>query len=162
MMPTTTENTLDAMDWRVLDILQTRGRTTNLELSQSVHLSAAQTHRRHRRLEAMGIIKGYEARLDATALGLGVTAFVHVTMAPNHAKVLTEFRQGIQRMAEILSAHAVSGDTDYVLVVVARDLKALSEVIMSQIMLLPGVNSVRSTVCLEEVKSTHALPLPKV
>ena len=150
---------LDATDKRILRTLQTQGRISNLELAQAVHLSPAQANRRHRRLEAMGLIQAYEARLDAAALGLSVRAFVHVTMAPAHAQSLEAFRQRIVDLDAVLECHAVSGDFDYVLKVVAADLKALSELIMGTIMALPGVQSVRSTVCLDELKATTALPL---
>ena len=150
---------LDAIDKRILRTLQTQGRISNLELAQAVHLSPAQANRRHRRLEAMGLIQAYEARLDAAALGLSVRAFVHVTMAPAHAQSLEAFRQRIADLDAVLECHAVSGDFDYVLKVVAADLKALSELIMGTIMALPGVQSVRSTVCLDELKATAALPL---
>lgn len=150
---------LDATDKRILRTLQTQGRISNLELAQAVHLSPAQANRRHRRLEAMGLIQAYEARLDAAALGLSVRAFVHVTMAPAHAQSLEAFRQRIAGLDAVLECHAVSGDFDYVLKVVAADLKALSELIMGTIMALPGVQSVRSTVCLDELKATTALPL---
>ena len=150
---------LDAIDRRILRVLQAQGRISNLELAQAVHLSPAQANRRHRRLESLGLIQRYETRLDASALGLSVRAFVHVTMAPAHAQSLTAFRQRIADLDAVLECHAVSGDFDYVFKVVAVDLKALSELIMGTIMALPGVQSVRSTVCLDELKCTAALPL---
>lgn len=150
---------LDATDRRILRVLQAQGRISNLELAQAVHLSPAQANRRHRRLEGLGLIQRYETRLDANALGLSVRAFVHVTMAPAHAQSLLAFRQCIADLDAVLECHAVSGDFDYVLKVVAVDLKALSELIMGTIMALPGVQSVRSTVCLDELKCTAALPI---
>ncbi len=150
---------LDAIDRRMLRVLQTQGRISNLDLAQAVHLSPAQANRRHRRLEGLGLIQRYETRLDANALGLSVRAFVHVTMAPAHAQSLLAFRQRIADLDAVLECHAVSGDFDYVLKVVAPDLKALSELIMGTIMALPGVQSVRSTVCLDELKCTAALPV---
>lgn len=153
------ESTLDAIDRRILATLQGQGRISNLELAQAVHLSPAQVNRRHRRLEARGLIRCYEARLDAAQLGLSVLAYVHVTMEAGHIHQLQDFRQHIAQLDAVQECHAVSGDFDYVLKVVASDLKALSELIMGTVMQLPGVKSVRSTVCLDEVKSTSALPL---
>jgi Lrp/AsnC family transcriptional regulator, leucine-responsive regulatory protein len=153
------DSPLDAVDRRILAALQQNGRISNLELAQAVHLSPAQANRRHRRLEARGLIRRYEARLDASQLGLSVLAFVHVTMEAGHIHQLQDFRQRIADLAAIQECHAVSGDFDYVLKVVAPDLKTLSALIMGTVMQLPGVNTVRSTVCLDEVKSTAALPL---
>ena len=71
---------LDATDRRILAHLQHSGRVSNLELAEAVGLSPAQCHRRHRRLEERGLIRGYEARLDAARLGLSVMAYVNLTM----------------------------------------------------------------------------------
>jgi DNA-binding Lrp family transcriptional regulator len=150
---------LDALDRRLLQVLQQQGRISNLELAQAVGLSPAQCHRRHRRLEERGLVRGYEARLDPARLGLGVTAFVHVTMERGHMKQLEQFRAAIARTPQVLECHAVSGDFDYVLKVVAQDLRALSDFLLRTLAQLPGVSAVRSSVCLEEVKCTGALPL---
>jgi DNA-binding Lrp family transcriptional regulator len=88
-----------------------------------------------------------------------VTAFVHVTMERGHMKQLEQFRAAIARTPQVLECHAVSGDFDYVLKVVAQDLRALSDFLLRTLAQLPGVSAVRSSVCLEEVKCTGALPL---
>lgn len=150
---------IDRTDLRILAHLQSNGRATNLELAEVAHLSPAQCNRRHRRLEAQGYVTRYEARLDAARLGLGVTAFVHVTMERGHMKEVDKFRAGIRRTPEVLECHAVTGDFDYVLKVVTADLKALSDFLLKTLARLPGVNAVRSSVCLEEVKCTGALPI---
>jgi DNA-binding Lrp family transcriptional regulator len=150
---------LDATDLRILAHLQKHGRVSNLELAEAVHLSAAQCHRRHRRLEERGFIRRYEARLDAALLGLGVIAYVHVTMERGHIREVVKFRQLVSAMAQVQECYAVTGDFDYVLKVVARDLKMLSDFLLKTLAQLPGVNGVRSSVCLDEVKCTGALPL---
>jgi Lrp/AsnC family transcriptional regulator, leucine-responsive regulatory protein len=153
------ESSIDATDRRILAHLQDHGRATNLELAEAAHLSPAQCSRRHRRLEEQGLVKRYEARLDAPALGLGVTAFVHVTMERGHMREIAKFRGFVQSLAQVQECYAVTGDFDYVLKVVARDLKALSDFLLATLMQLPGVNAVRSSVCLDEIKCTSALPL---
>lgn len=150
---------LDATDRRLLRHLQEHGRASNLELAEAVHLSPAQCHRRHRRLEEKGLIKRYEARLDAQRIGLGVVAFIHVTMERGHIREMPKFKQHIAELAHIQECYAVTGDSDYVLKVVARDLKSLSDFLMDTLMRMPGVNSVHSSVCLDELKCTSALPL---
>ena len=151
--------TLDPADLRILAHLQVHGRVSNLELAEAVHLSPAQCHRRHRRLEERGFVRRYEARLDAALLGLGVTAFVHVTMERGHMREVGQFREVVRSMGQVQECHAVTGDFDYVLKVVARDLKHLSDFLLRTLAQLPGVNGVRSSVCLDEVKCTSALPL---
>ncbi len=111
---------LDRTDRRLLGVLQENGRASNLELAEAISLSPAQTLRRHRRLEENGIIKRYEARLDSTALGFGVTAFIHVTMERGHIRDLSKFKGLVAELAQIQECFSVTGDIDYVLKVVAK------------------------------------------
>lgn len=150
------------MDRRILEHLQRNGRASNLELAQAVGLSPAQCSRRHRRLEEAGVIARYEARLAGPAVGLQVVAFVHIGMERGHMRDLKGFRQAVVRMPEILECYSVTGDVDYVVKVVARDLAALSRLLTERLASLPGVNFVRSSVCLEELKVGAALPLEEV
>ena len=152
---------MDRIDMRLLAHLQAAGRASNLELAQAVGLSPAQCHRRHRRLEEKGYIAGYVARLDAVRLNLGVVAFIDVAMEKGHIRDLKKFTDVIVDLPEILECYSVTGDFDYVIKVVARDLKSLSTFLMEKLMRLPGVNSVRSSICLDELKCTTALPLPE-
>jgi DNA-binding Lrp family transcriptional regulator len=152
---------MDRIDRKILAFLQPHGRASNLELAQAIGLSAAQCHRRHRRLEEQGYITGYSARLNAARLNLGVTAFIEVTMEKGHIRDLKKFTDVVVDIPEILECYSVTGDFDYVIKVVARDLKTLSQFLMDQLMRLPGVNSVRSSICLDEIKCSTALPLPE-
>jgi DNA-binding Lrp family transcriptional regulator len=154
-----TDRPIDSTDRRILVHLQEHGRATNLELAEAARLSPAQCNRRHRRLEEQGFVRRYEARLDAQRLGLGVTAFVHVTMERGHMREIAKFRGFVQSLPQVQECHAVTGDFDYVLKVVAQDLKSLSDFLLATLMQLPGVNGVRSSVCLDEIKCTSALPL---
>ena len=151
---------LDALDLRILGFLQDHGRASNLELAEAVGLSPAQSHRRHRRLEEAGYIAGYQTRLNPARLGLGVVAFIHVSMEKGHIRDLNKFIAMVVDLPQILECYSVTGDFDYVIKVIAQDLKSLSTLLMDKVMRLPGVNSVRSSVCLDEVKCTSALPLP--
>jgi DNA-binding Lrp family transcriptional regulator len=151
---------LDRIDLRILDHLQAHARATNLELAQAANLSPAQCHRRHRRLEEAGYVGRYETRLNAARLGLTVVAFVHVSMERGHVRELQKFKGVLVNLPEVQECYVVTGDFDYVVKVVTRDLPALSRFLMDTLMRLPGVAAVRSSVCMEEVKCTSALPLP--
>ena len=151
----------DRIDLKLLRFLQEHGRASNLELAQAINLSASQCHRRHRRLEELRVITGYETRLDSAALGLGVVAFVHVAMEKGHNANLRKFTDAIRALPEVLECFSVTGDVDYVIQIVARDLKSLSQFLMDTLMGLPGVSNVRSSVCLDQIKSTGSLPLPR-
>lgn len=151
---------LDRTDRRILAHLQLHGRASNLELAEAAALSPAQCHRRHRRLEEQGYIARYETRLQPERLGLHVIAFIHVAMEKGHIRQLAKFKDVVAEMPEVLECYSVTGDFDYVVKVIARDLKSLSNFLMDNLMRLPGVNGVRSSVCLDEIKCTSALPLP--
>jgi len=151
---------IDRIDRRLLDHLQRHARATNVELAQAVGLSPAQCHRRHRRLEELGFVARYETRLTATRIGLTVVAFIHVSMERGHGRQLKKFKDLLAGLEEVQECYAVTGDFDYVLKVVATDLPALSRFLMDTLMQMPGVAAVRSSVCMEEIKCTSALPLP--
>lgn len=150
---------LDQIDRRILSFLQEHGRATNLELADAVRLSPAQTLRRHRRLEEIGIIKRYETRLSAEGLGFDVVAFIHVTMERGHIRDLAKFKELVAELPQIQECFSVTGEVDYVLKVVARDLKSLSDFLLDTLMRIPGVSGVKSSVCLDEIKCTSAMPL---
>ncbi|WP_281076977.1 Lrp/AsnC family transcriptional regulator [Variovorax paradoxus] len=150
---------LDSMDTRMLEVLQGHGRISNLELAAAVGLSPAQCSRRHHRLEEEGVIARYEARLRPAAVGLRVMAFVHIAMERGHVRDFKRFRQAVTQLPDVLECHSVTGDVDYVLKVIARDLEALSTFLTEKLSALPGVSMVRSSVCLEELKGGAALPL---
>jgi DNA-binding Lrp family transcriptional regulator len=154
------EAALDTIDRKILAHLQEHGRASNLELAEAAGLSAAQCHRRHRRLEEQGFIARYQTRLNPASLGLGVVAFIHVAMEKGHLRALPKFTEVIIDLPEVVECYSVTGDFDYIVKVVERDLKSLSDFLMNRLMPLPGVNSVRSSVCLDEIKCTSALPIP--
>ena len=151
---------LDRIDRRILEHLQGHARATNLELAEAAKLSPAQCHRRHRRLEEAGFIARYETRLNAGRLGLTVIAFIQISMERGHVRELKKFSDLVANLPEVQECYSVTGDFDYVLKVVTRDLPALSRFLMDTLVRLPGVAAVRSSVCMDEVKCTSALMLP--
>ncbi len=151
---------LDAADRRLLAALQADARATGVELAERVHLSPSQCQRRLRRLEAAGLVTGYGVRLDRRRLGLDVVAFVQVSLARHGDDPAAGFHRALAAMPEVLEAHAITGDADYLLRVVAPDLEAFSDVVLKRLLALPGVATVRSSLSLGEIKATDALPLP--
>lgn len=149
---------LDAIDRKILDALQADGRQSNVDLSAQVHLSPAQTLRRVRALEERGVLRGYRALVAPESLGLGVTAFVSLNIHGGAFDRVRDIEARIRDFPQILECHTVSGDHDYLLKVVARDLKDLSQFLADRLMQVPGVDDVRSMICLEEVKPLAPLP----
>lgn len=150
---------LDAIDCKILEVLQRDGRISNVDLAAEVQLSAPQCFRRVRALEERGVVRGYRALVQPAALDLGVTAFVSVNIAGDAFERVRDIEGLLRDLPEVLEIHTVSGDCDYLLKVVARDLRALSHLLTDRLMQIKGVADVRSMVCLEEVKAPAALPV---
>ncbi|OWQ44674.1 AsnC family transcriptional regulator [Roseateles noduli] len=150
---------LDAIDLRILEALQRDGRMSNVDLATQVHLSAPQCFRRVRALEERGVLRGYRADVAPLALGLSVTAYVSLNITAQAFVRVREIESLIRDFPEILECHTVSGDSDYLLKVVARDLQALSKFLTDKLMQLDGVADVRSMICLEEIKPPAGLPV---
>lgn len=150
----------DRFDRIILETLQSSGRASNVELSERVNLSPPQCYRRVQRLEQEGVIRGYAAQLEPAALGLGVTAFVSLSLAREQYKQVRSVEKAIRQFPEILECYTISGDFDYLLKVVAADLKSLSAFLTDRLMQVPGVAGVRSMVCMEEIKPASPLPIP--
>jgi Lrp/AsnC family leucine-responsive transcriptional regulator len=150
---------IDAIDRKIVNALQRSGRASNVELAAKVHLSAPQCLRRVRALEVRGVIRGYAARVDAEALGYGVIAYVAVSIAGDQFERVRAIEREIAAWPQILECYAVSGDHDYLLKVVAHDLKSLSQFLTDRLMQTPGIDDVRSMICLEEIKPPSPVPV---
>lgn len=149
----------DRYDRILLQALQEQGRASNVELSDKVNLSAPQCYRRVRRLETEGVIRGYAAQVVPAAVGLGVVAFVSLSIDREQVKKVRELEKTIRIFPEILECYTISGDFDYLLKVVAPDLKTFSNFLTDRLMQVPGVAGVRSMICLEEIKPPSPLPV---
>jgi Lrp/AsnC family leucine-responsive transcriptional regulator len=129
-----------------------------VELAAAIHLSAPQCFRRVRSLEERGVIRGYHASVEPAAVGLDVVAYVSLNIVGNAFGQVREIEAQLRDFPQVLECHIVSGDCDYLLKVVARDLKTLSHFLTDRLMQVPGVANVRSMICLEEIKPTGPLP----
>lgn len=150
---------LDAFDLKILSALQDDGRLTNQELAELAGLSASQCSRRRMRLEEEKVISGYHADLSSEALGFGVIAFIQVTLATHSPDNAKRFRALVGRIDEIQEAYSLTGDADYVLKAVLRDLKGLSNLVNDVLMPHQSVAHVRSSIVLDRLKESTRLPL---
>jgi Lrp/AsnC family leucine-responsive transcriptional regulator len=159
-MEQSTHEPLDRIDRQMLEEVQRDARLTTAELAARVALSPSPCWRRLKRLESAGLIRGYRAQLDADRLGWGVTAFVHIMIERHDTELGAKFEKAVQEVPEIVACHNVSGQYDFLLQVVACDLKSFGEFARSTIRALPGVKEMSSSFSLREVKSAVALPVP--
>jgi DNA-binding Lrp family transcriptional regulator len=150
---------LDAFDLKMLAALQDDGRLTNQQLADRVGLSASQCSRRRARLEAEQVIAGYHADLAGEALGFRLIAFIHITLATHSPDNARQFRALVDRVDDIQEAYSLTGDADYLLKLVLRDLKSLSDIVNDVLMPHPSVAHVRSSIVLDRLKQGSRLPL---
>jgi Lrp/AsnC family leucine-responsive transcriptional regulator len=150
---------LDLFDRRILAALQQDGRMTSVALAELVHLSPSQCARRVQRLEELGVIRGYRAVLDPAALGLGIAGVVSLSLEKHALANIQELQRQIAARPEIVECLSVTGDSDYQLRIVARDLNEFSALLMKAIVPMPGVSTTRSSIILEQVKPFAALPI---
>ncbi|MGZ0231516.1 Lrp/AsnC family transcriptional regulator [Streptomyces sp. CPS1] len=138
---------LDAIDWRILDVLQRDGRISFADLARTVSMSASAVTERVRRLEEAGVISGYAAVVDPDKVGLAIMAFVRLRYPNSNYK---PFHDLVEAMPEILEAHHVTGDDCFVIKVAARSMRHLEEISGR----IGGLGSVTTSV-------VYSSPLPR-
>lgn len=151
---------LDRTDIVLLAELQRDGRLTNAELAERVHLSASACLRRVQRLEREGVIRGYRAEVDAARLGLGLQAFVRVRLGRHDSEAVAAFAEFVGAWDEVVACYALTGDMDYLLQIVVRDLEHLSRFLLDRLLNQAGGADINSSLVLRTVKEFKALPLP--
>jgi len=147
------------MDRRLLTVLQRRGRISNADLAEEVHLSASACHRRVQRLEAEGYIQSYVALLDPRKLGVPTTVFVEITLSTQADEVLEAFETAVARIPDVLECHLTAGKADYILKIVAEDTEDFARIHRQYLTRLPGVAQMQSSFALRTVCRTTALPV---
>ena len=150
---------LNEIDLKILSHLQNNARLTNVELSEHIHLSQSPCLRRVRNMESNGIIKGYVALVDQNTVGLPVSVFVNVRLEKQIERALEKFEKTVQNWSEVMECYLMTGDSDYLLRVVASDLAAYERFLMDKLTRVPGVASINSSFALKQVTYKTALPI---
>lgn len=151
---------IDAIDRRILSRLQENSQISNQDLAEQVSLSPSACLRRVRALEEGGLIKRYRAVLDAEKLGFELEAIVHVALDQSRSGWHEEFLAGIALYDEITEASIVTGASNYILTVRARNLSAFSQFVEDKLSKIPGVRDICSHLVMRKVKDRSGmLPL---
>ncbi len=151
--------TLDDRDYRILHLLQSDGSCTDVELARKVNLSPSGLKKRRLKLESSGIIQETVALLDRNSLGLGLLCFVQVSLTHHQPDAVRRLRSVVQEIPEVLECHFVTGQSDYLLKVVARNQRDLELLLTEKLGATPGVDRLSTSVVLNEIKRTTSLPL---
>ena len=148
---------LDALDRAILGALLEDGRQSQVDLAETIPLSATAIARRIRALEEKDVIKGYQARISREALGLSMTVMVQISLKSQSQDLLNAFEEVVASAPSIVSCHLMSGEDDYLVTVMARDLTDFERIHKEQLSRLPGVVRLKSSFALREV-ANRALP----
>jgi len=149
---------LDKIDLSILRILQENSKITNLELSKKIGLSPAPTLERVKKLEATNIIESYHAKVNAEKIGLNVRTFVLVSLAWNKENALEHFLEKINKINEITEGYIVTGDGDFLLKVITKDIPSYEQLLFKKLSQIDEVERLKTFMTLSKVKKTKLLP----
>jgi DNA-binding Lrp family transcriptional regulator len=152
-------NDFDRASLQILEALQADARLSTQALAEKVGLSATPVWRRVKELEDRGVIRGQVVLVDREKIGLSICVLANVSLVRHSEGAVEQFERLVGTRREIIECHAITGEADYVIKVVAADMKAYDLFLQQHIFKLPGVSSVRSNVVLREVKYDTALPV---
>jgi DNA-binding Lrp family transcriptional regulator len=150
---------LDATDWRILKELQADGRMTNIALANRIGLSAPPCLRRVRALEEAGLISGYTALIDEAMLGYALTAFAMVRLHNQAESDLRIFENRILGWPLVREAYMLSGESDFMLKCIARDLAGFQNFILDELTAAPNVASVKTYLTIRRAKRESGVPI---
>ena len=150
---------LDRIDRRILRDLQDNGRMTNVDLAERAGISAPPCLRRVRALEEAGLIRGYHADVDAKELGFGITVFAQVGLSSQAESDLEAFEARVGAWPEVRECHMLSGEVDFILKCVARDLSAFQSFITDTVTAQKNVASVKSSLVIHASKIAPGFPI---
>ena len=150
---------LDRYDLHILKILQNDSSISMQDLGAQIGLSHTPCWRRVKKLEEHGIIIKQVALLNSKNLGLDVNVFVHVTLRQHHENALNRFEEAVSQLTEVVECYTVSGETDFLLRVVVKDVEAYEKLLKGTLLQLPEVGNLSSTFALRQVKYTTEIPI---
>lgn len=150
---------LDAVDRRILGVMQEDARISNVDLAERVGISPSPCWRRVKALEEAGIIQRHVTLVDPAAVGLPVSVFVQVTLERQIEAALETFERTVLERPEVMECYLMTGDSDYLLRVVVADLAAYERFLMDHLTRINGVASINSSFALKQVKYRTALPV---
>jgi DNA-binding Lrp family transcriptional regulator len=150
---------LDRHDVLLLTELQRDARQTVQQLAERVGLSSTPCWKRVKDMEAAGIVRGYTAVIDREKVGLSLCVIAELNLTRHSEDVVRHFERAVADCPQIVSCYSTTGQADYVLKVLVRDIQAYEQFLHETAFKLPGVTHVRSSVVLKEVKSGLRLPI---
>ena len=153
------DTNLDEIDLKILQRLQDDGRITNVELANSVGLTAPPCLRRMRALEDEGVINSYHAAINPAKMGYTITVFAMVSLKSQAEADLQAFEEHVQKLPEVRECYMLNGEIDFILKVVAKDLQQFQSFLTSQLTAAPNVASVKTSLTIRSAKHLPGVPI---
>lgn len=150
---------IDKIDKKILEILQSRAKITNARLSEEIGLSPAPTLERVKKLEQMGIITSYHAKLNTEKIGLGITTFVLATLNGHNRANIEGFIEEINKIPEVVECHHITGAGDFILKVIAKDIASYQKLMLEKVSDIKQVDNMQSMVVLSTFKDSMVMPV---
>jgi len=150
---------IDQTDRRILQLLQTEPGINAAAIGEKIGLSQSACWRRIQRLRDEGVIKDHPVILDPEKVGLNTMVFAQVKLTSHGRSNLTDFAEAVRKYPEVLDCYVVLGNIDFLLRIVAEDIKGYERFIYEKLSQLPGVQEVNSSMALSEIKHTTVLPI---
>lgn len=151
--------TFDAIDQKLLQLLQNDSKQTNKELSHALNLSVTAVFERIKKLENNGVINKYVALVKKEKVDKSFVAFCHIKLSQHIQEYVVQFEKEVTNLTEVLECHHISGDYDYILKVVVKDMEAFREFMVEKLTNINHIGSTHSMFVISEVKSTTAIPI---
>ena len=151
--------TLDKNDLKIIKLLQENGRISNLEISKEIGLSPAPTLERVKKLEVMKLIKGYHAQVDEIKAGIGIKAFIQVTLIRQRDNAIINFKKQIAKIDEVMEVYQVTGDTDYMMKVLTKDIASFERLIADKLSKIEEIGQMKTMIILSQIKDSKVLPI---
>lgn len=150
---------LDATDRKILAILQTQPGINATSIGERIGLSQSACWRRMQRLRDDGVILDQPVLLDREKIGLTMMVFAHVKLTSHGRSNLSDFAEQVKQYPEVMDCYVMLGNVDFLLRVVAKDIKAYEQFFFEKLSQLPGIQEVTSSIVLSDIKHTTALPI---
>ncbi|MCX6295221.1 MAG: Lrp/AsnC family transcriptional regulator [Bacteroidetes bacterium] len=149
---------IDKIDLKILKILQENAKITNLQLSGEIGLSPAPTLERVKKLENAKLIKGYYTEVNEEALGIGIKAIIQITLTRQIENAIANFKKEINKIPEIMECYQVTGNADYILIVMLKDIRDFESLISQRLSKMEEIGQMQTMVVLSKIKDSKLLP----
>jgi Lrp/AsnC family leucine-responsive transcriptional regulator len=150
---------LDAIDIKILSLLQEDGRITNARLAKEVGISPPAMLERVKRLESSGVIRQYVTLVDREKTGFGLLVMIMISLSFHQISSLRQVMEQLKGLEEVLECYQITGDTDFLIKVAVKDMSSYTAFVNDKLSGIPGIQNIKTSFVLETVKLQTALPL---